>query len=191
MALIGRGIINGNFRTRSVFRENSAITNPLDYPATRYVLTKWIHADDAWIGTGSMRTTKYFPIIRYAEILLGYVEAINHLSKSYTVELPAINGGNNAPQSYTVERIPTEIQKYFNPIRNRVGLPGLSDTEAASDETTLDNIIKREYMIEFACENRRYFDVRRWGIYEETEKLVFMECVWEEINILIIRIRFL
>lgn len=100
-----------------------------------------------------MRTTKYFPIIRYAEILLGYVEAINHLSKSYTVELPAINGGNNAPQSYTVERIPTEIQKYFNPIRNRVGLPGLSDTEAASDETTLDNIIKREYMIEFACEN--------------------------------------
>lgn len=57
-----------------------------------------------------MRTTKYFPIIRYAEILLGYVEAINHLSKSYTVELPAINGGNNAPQSYTVERIPTEIQ---------------------------------------------------------------------------------
>ena len=25
-------------------------------------------------------------------------------------------------------------------------------------------------MIEFACENRRYFDVRRWGIYEETEK---------------------
>lgn len=74
------------------------------------------HADDAWIGTGSMRTTKYFPIIRYAEILLGYVEAINHLSKSYTVELPAINGGNNAPQSYTVERIPTEIQKYFNPI---------------------------------------------------------------------------
>ena len=161
MVTSGRDLFSG---------KNSAITNPLDYPATGYVLTKWIHADDAWIGTGSMRTTKYFPIIRYAEILLGYVEAINHLSKSYTVELPAINGGNNAPQSYTVERIPTEIQKYFNPIRNRVGLPGLSDTEAASDETTLDNIIKREYMIEFACENRRYFDVRRWGIYEETEK---------------------
>ena len=161
MVTSGRDLFSG---------KNSAITNPLDYPATGYVLTKWIHADGAWIGTGSMRTTKYFPIIRYAEILLGYVEAINHLSKSYTVELPAINGGNNAPQSYTVERIPTEIQKYFNPIRNRVGLPGLSDTEAASDETTLDNIIKREYMIEFACENRRYFDVRRWGIYEETEK---------------------
>ena len=43
-------------------------------------------------------------------------------------------------------------------------------------------MIKREYTIEFACENRRYFDVRRWGIYEQTERAGIYECVWERIN---------
>ena len=72
-------------------------------------------------------------------------------------------------ETYNVSRDPSEIAKYFNQIRYRVGLPGLS-AEDMVDETNLDEMIKREYMIEFACENRRYFDVRRWGIYEQTEK---------------------
>ena len=29
-------------------------------------------------------------------------------------------------------------------------------------------------MIEFLHENRRYFDVRRWGIYEDTENELMM-----------------
>lgn len=150
--------------------KGSSVTNVLDYPSTGYVLTKWIHADDAWKGNGSSRTTKFFPIIRYAEMLLGYAEALNHLTKSYTIELPSVGGGNQPAESYTLERNPAEIKTYFDQIRNRVGLPGLTPEEMGADETTLDNIIKREYMIEFACENRRYFDVRRWGMYEETEK---------------------
>ncbi len=143
--------------------------NPLDYPSTGYLITKYIHPDDAFKGTGATVMPKYFAIIRYAEMLLGYAEALNHLTQNYTIELPAISGGNLPAETYTVGRNPAEIKKYFDQIRNRVGLPGLSD-ENMADETTLDEIIKREYMIEFACENRRYFDVRRWGIYEETEK---------------------
>ena len=144
--------------------------NPLDYPSTGYVLTKWIHADDAWKGNAASRIDKFYPIIRYAEILLGYAEALNHLTRSYTVELPSVGGGNQPAESYTVDHNPSEIKIHFDRIRNRVGLPGLTPEEMGADETTLDNIIKREYMIEFACENRRYYDVRRWGMYEETEK---------------------
>ena len=147
----------------------SSVTNVIDYPGTGYVLTKWVHPMDALKGTGSNLVAKYYPIIRYAEILLGYAEALNHLKASYTIELPAVNGGNLSPETYNVSRDPSEIAKYFNQVRYRVGLPGLSSEDMA-DETNLDEIIKREYMIEFACENRRYFDVRRWGIYEQTEK---------------------
>ena len=147
----------------------SSVTNVIDYPGTGYVLTKWVHPMDALKGTGATLTTKYYPIIRYAEILLGYAEAMNHLKNSYTIELPNIDGGELSAQTYDVFRNIDEIGKYFNQIRYRVGLPGLPPTDIA-DENTLDGIIKREYMIEFACENRRYFDVRRWGIYEQTEK---------------------
>ena len=56
----------------------SAVTNDKDaYPITGYVLRKYVHPDDAWAGTGATRLEKPFPIIRYAEILLSYVEAIN------------------------------------------------------------------------------------------------------------------
>jgi hypothetical protein len=33
----------------------------------------------------------------------------------------------------------------------------------------MQKILEQERMVEFLFENRRYFDVRRWGIYEQTE----------------------
>ncbi|KAA6342736.1 hypothetical protein EZS27_009539 [termite gut metagenome] len=53
-------------------------------------------------------------------------------------------------------------------MRYRAGLPGLTDEEAADEATVLAKI-KKERMIEFLYENRRYFDVRRWGDYETSE----------------------
>lgn len=140
----------------------SAVTNdPNAYPITGYVLTKFIHADDAWAGSGSQRLNKPFPIIRYAEILLSYVEAINNLTKSYTLT-------DSEGNTYTLSRNVDEIKFYFNQVRYRAGLPGLTDAEAA-DPTKLQELIERERMIEFLCENRRFYDVRRWGIYAEVE----------------------
>lgn len=147
----------------------SSVHNPLDYPVTGYVLTKWVHPSDALKGNGATVLQKYFPIIRYAETLLGYAEALNHLKATYNIELPSKNGGGSTAESYTVSRNTSEISKYFDQIRYRVGLPGLSTSDMA-DENTLDEIIKREYMIEFAAEGRRYYDVRRWGDYESSEK---------------------
>jgi hypothetical protein len=60
------------------------------------------------------------------------------------------------------------MKKYFNMIRFRAALPGLTDEELASKQT-MQELIERERMIEFLFENMRYFDVRRWGKYELTE----------------------
>jgi len=61
-----------------------------------------------------------------------------------------------------------EIAKVYNLVRYRAGLPGVS-AAALPDRNTMRDKIKHERMIEFLFENRRFFDVRRWGDYEKSE----------------------
>lgn len=62
------------------------------------------------------------------------------------------------------------MRYYFNMVRFRAGLPGLTDAELASKET-MQALIERERMVELLHENARFWDVRRWGgKYEITER---------------------
>lgn len=133
-----------------------------NYPITGYVLKKYIHKDDAIAGADATSLSKAFGIIRYAEILLSYAEALNNLTTTHTVTFDDESTG-------TYSRNTAEMSKYFNMVRFRAGLPGLTATELASREEMFD-IIVRERMIEFLHENRRYYDVRRWGIYIDVDK---------------------
>jgi hypothetical protein len=110
---------------------------------------------------------KSFPIIRYAEILLSYAEALNNLTQSHSFT-DETNG-----ETYTFSRDRNEIARAFNQVRYRAGLPGLTDEELDSP-VKLQESIERERMVEFLFEDRRYFDVRRWGKYEETESELIM-----------------
>lgn len=134
---------------------------PLNYSMTGYALRKWYHPMDALKGASARVMDKVYPIIRYAEILLNYAEALNNLTTSHTVEIDG--------QSMTFSRDVAEIKWAFNQVRHRAGLPGLTDDEL-SDPKTVQKLIEQERMVEFMHENRRYYDVRRWGIYEETER---------------------
>lgn len=124
--------------------------HPEDYNHTGFTCKKYVHyVEDQLKG---IMKTKTFPIMRYAEVLLNYVEALNELEGTYTDE---VNG-------VTVSRDVDEMVKYFNMIRYRAGLPGITTNEA-SDYETMKNLIKRERRVEFFCEGRRYHDLRRWG----------------------------
>lgn len=129
-------------------------------PATGYVLKKYIHSADAIRGTNGRVMAKSFPMIRYADVLLWYAEALNNLTTSHTVELGGI--------SYTVSRNTDEIKNAFNKVRHRAGQPGLTNSELA-DASKIQELIERERMVEFLGENKRYYDVRRWGVYEERD----------------------
>lgn len=148
--------------------KHSSSTNANDYPSTGYVLTKYVHDDDSFSAPGGMRNEKYFGIIRYAEILLSYAEALNNLQGSHNVELVSPNGETKV---YTESYNPEKMKKAFNQIRYRVGLPGVKN-EVLTNPGEFNKLIQRERAIEFLFENRRYYDVRRWGIYEETEREV-------------------
>lgn len=138
----------------------------VDHTPTGYVIKKYIHPMDAYSGTNSRVMDKVFPIIRYAEILLNYVEALNNLTEDYAVEM-------SSGEKYSFSRDVEEIKDAFNLIRYRAGLPGLRDPEVI-DKDELHKILIKERMIEFLFENRRYYDVRRWGIYEDVENETIM-----------------
>ena len=132
------------------------------YPITGYSLRKYLHREDAVNAVeGGRKMQKHFPIIRYAEILLSYAEALNNIQEPITVTWEG--------QQITVSRDVEEIAKYFNMVRFRAGLPGLTEEDLA-DPDRIQELIERERMIEFVGENRRYFDVRRWGKYRESEE---------------------
>ena len=52
----------------------------------------------------------------------------------------------------------TNAQKYLNIIRNRAGLPSVTET----DQAKLRELIVRERALEFFEENQRYYDVKHW-----------------------------
>ncbi len=119
---------------------------------TGYTFRKYTHPDDNFFF-GKV-SDKAFARIRYAEIILNYVEALNELKQSYTID------------GVQVSRDTEVMRKYFNMIRYRAGLPGLTNEELA-DQAALREIILKERFIEFALEGRRYLDVRRWKRLED------------------------
>lgn len=118
-----------------------------EYPMTGYLCRKFIHYEDSWIA-GGRKKNKYNVTYRMAEVYLNYVEAMNELDQSYT-----ING-------VTVSRDPAEMKRCFNLIRYRAGLPGITDADVSSVDK-MRELILRERRIEMAWEGRRYHDLRR------------------------------
>jgi hypothetical protein len=77
-----------------------------------------------------------YPLYRVAEFYLDLAEAYNELDQ------------------------PGKALPYLNVIRNRAGLPDVTET----DKTLLRQIIQREWAVEFYEEGHRLFDVKHWKL---------------------------
>ena len=98
------------------------------------------NCDDIWSNY------VYTPIMRYAEVLLSYLEALNE----------------SQPTAVTQD----VLDKTINDIRSRVSLPAIKKEDVATQEL-LRNAVRKERRVELAFEGLRYFDVLRWGIAEK------------------------
>lgn len=125
------------------------------YCMTGYLCRKYMHNEDNFQDNGLVRH-KIWMTYRLAEIYLNYAEALNELNGSYTV--------NNEGFS----RNAAEIRRYFNLVRFRAGLPGMTVAES-QDQAVVRQLIRRERQVELAWEGQRYFDCRRWLIADEQE----------------------
>lgn len=91
-------------------------------------------------------TPTYTPIMRYAEVLLSYLEALNE------------------SQPGAVDQSVLDLT--INDIRSRVNLAPLKKTDMATQEQVRE-AVRKERRVELAFEGLRYYDVLRWRIAEK------------------------
>ena len=100
------------------------------------------------MGKGGPNRTVYpWPVIRLADLYLGYAEACVE-----TGELDA-------------------AKTYLNKVRTRAGIPIVEKSWAGVAELNKDKlrqIVRRERQIELYLENQNFWDMRRWMIAQET-----------------------
>lgn len=110
-----------------------------------------------WIPTGNLdgywgeytRTPYEFPLIRQGDVLLMLAEAYN--------------------ESGATDKAVIELNK----VRERVGMPGLDSGAAwlaVSGKEAMAERIRRERAFELAGEGQRYWDLKRWGLLEQSVK---------------------
>lgn len=117
----------------------NANATPTGYYMRKYIPSSILNSNHS----GS--AYRLWTIIRYAEILMNYAEAMNEL---------------NGPCA--------EVYEQLNRIRHRGGITG--NVEDRTDLTTREamrNFIHKERTVEFAFEEHRPWDVRRWNCAKE------------------------
>lgn len=127
-----------------------------DATATGYYLQKWL---DPSIDPSSAGWDmgKDAVVIRYAEVLLTYAEAMNEL-----------------------HGLSSEAFDAVNQVRKRVGMPILQNSDASKPtycgtQDELRQRIRNEWRVEFALEGgKRQWDIRRWGIAKEVLNAPFL-----------------
>ncbi|MGN5953758.1 RagB/SusD family nutrient uptake outer membrane protein [Sphingobacterium lactis] len=107
--------------------------------ATGYWIKKYIDVRDRQSKSGTLD----FMIIRYAEILLNYAEAMIETDQWSNAEAIAA----------------------INEVRARATMPAVN-TGLYNSQAKMRELIRRERQAELAFEGGRYFDIRRWGIEE-------------------------
>lgn len=133
---------NGTINVVKGQRDNpigNANATPTGYYVRKYI-PETILSDNH--GGSSPRLWTF---IRYAEIMMNYAEAMNEV---------------NGPCQ--------EVYDMLNAIRHRAGITG--NVEDRTDLTTKEamrNFIRKERTVEFAFEEHRFWDVRRWNVAEK------------------------
>ena len=129
------------------------------YSRTGFFLRKFMDVD--LNPTNSVTLPNCYPLFRYADVLLSYAEALNEYYDS-----PA-----EIPDNAAIAAI--------DKVRSRAGMPGVEETFANRGwdltKENLRKLIQNERRVEFAFEEHRFYDIRRWMIGTQTQKSVH-EC---------------
>ena len=127
-----------------------------DYSATRselgtvtgYYLHRYIIDDVDFTPEAAVKAKHQWIVYRYAEALLSFAEAANEYLGSPTDESLGISA-----------------LSALNQVRANAGMPDVETTSYADFQTA----VRREWRVEFAFEDHRFWDVRRWDIGQATQ----------------------
>jgi len=137
-------IIPGLKTVRPHFATTPTENWPNRNPNVGYMLYKFLSED----VTGNTVWGQHefdWRIIRYAEVLLTYAEAVYEKNGSIS---------------------DADLNKSINLLRQRVAMPALTNAFVTSNGLNMRNEIRRERTVELAFEMFRYDDLRRWKMAE-------------------------
>ena len=132
-----------------------------DYSATRsdlgtptgYYLRKYIQESTSFTPENTVQNKHHWIVYRYAEALLSYAEAANEYF------------GNPDQTDGTLHLSAAEA---LNAVRSNAGMPDVT----ASSYADFQEAVRREWRVEFAFEDHRFWDVRRWKIGSTTQNSI-------------------
>ena len=128
-------------------RDYSATRSDLGSP-TGYYLRRYIQETTSFTPENTQSLKHQWIVYRYAEALLTYAEAMNE----YTGNPATAEGGLSALDA-------------LNQVRANAGMPDVTATSQAD----FREAVRREWRVEFAFEDHRFWDVRRWDIGQATQ----------------------
>ncbi|HEY5747918.1 MAG TPA: RagB/SusD family nutrient uptake outer membrane protein [Chryseolinea sp.] len=135
-----------NRRAVNLFEQGSVYNNvPFDPKWTQsgLMLAKYIVGDLPVTTEGAVDAQRNMPVIRYAEVLLTYAEALNELGQT------------------------TAAEPHLNKVRERAGL----DPKTGLGKAAFRDAIMQERRIEFFGEGHRFFDLRRTSKLDEAVRI--------------------
>jgi hypothetical protein len=124
-------------------------TSSVLYTRTGYYLHKYFNIT----SNRSANVDGYFRVFRLAELYLNYAEAAAEAGAPVADVLAAVK-----------------------PVRDRVGMPQWS-SDITNDRSKLIERIHNERRVEFAFEDNRFYDLRRWKTLDQTSVVTGMRPV--------------
>lgn len=113
---------------------------------TGYYLRKFLDLNVNFSSSSPATAFHYYPIIRLADVLLMYAEA---MTLGYGIDIDPEGFGLTAKDAVLL-------------VRQRAGFTADKFLYGVTTQTEMMNKIKQERRIELSFEEHRYFDLRRW-----------------------------
>lgn len=120
---------------------------------TGYFLRKYIDPETSFETDHEVKKKHHWIIYRYAETLLTYAESMFEAF-----------GDPDA----TTSELPKSARWALNEVRRNVEMPDTKATAADFREA-----VRNEWRVEFAFEDHRFWDIRRWKIGSETQREIY------------------
>ncbi|MDP4261336.1 MAG: RagB/SusD family nutrient uptake outer membrane protein [Bacteroidota bacterium] len=92
-----------------------------------------------------------YRVLRYADILLMYAEALNELNRT------------------------AEAYPFIQQVRSRASLPNLATVKPNMTQAQMRDQLAHERALEFAIEGQRIHDLIRWGWFDDPAKLALLK----------------
>lgn len=118
---------------------------------TGYFLRKYIQESTNFVTDKTVTNKHHWIVYRYAETLLTYAESMIYAF---------------GDASYTDASYPYSALWALNQVRTNAGMPAVENCPA--DEFI--DILRNEWRVEFAFEDHRFWDIRRWKIGDDTQR---------------------